>query len=123
MPMAEDRRFPRWVYRDGDEPDARFSLANERTFLAWMRTALALIAAGVALEALGLPLHPGLRLAAALILLAAGLVIPLVAWVGWGRAERAMRESRPLPPPVAALPLVVVLTVETVLIVLGIVLA
>ena len=26
----------------GDEPDYRFTLANERTFLAWIRTALAL---------------------------------------------------------------------------------
>ena len=30
--------------------DYRFLLANERTFLAWMRTALGLIAGGVALE-------------------------------------------------------------------------
>ena len=34
--------------REGKEPDARFSYANERTFLAWNRTALALIATGVA---------------------------------------------------------------------------
>ena len=32
----------------GTEPDARFSLANERTFLAWNRTALALLAGGLA---------------------------------------------------------------------------
>ena len=53
------RRFPRRVYGVGTEPDARFSLANERTFLAWIRTALALIAAGVALEAFVLPIAPG----------------------------------------------------------------
>ena len=45
------RRRPGWVYGRGHEPDVRFSLANERTFLAWIRTALALLAAGVALDA------------------------------------------------------------------------
>ncbi|SKW02462.1 inner membrane protein yidH [Mycobacteroides abscessus subsp. abscessus] len=33
----------------GTEPDYRFTLANERTYLAWVRTSLALIASGVAL--------------------------------------------------------------------------
>ena len=45
------QRFPRQVYGHGEDPDPRFSLANERTFLAWIRTTLALLAAGVALEA------------------------------------------------------------------------
>lgn len=31
----------------GEEPDPRFTLANERTFLAWTRTALALLASAV----------------------------------------------------------------------------
>ncbi|HBH59897.1 MAG TPA: hypothetical protein DDY41_17580, partial [Arthrobacter bacterium] len=35
----------------GTEPDPRFTLANERTFLAWIRTALALLAGGIAIEA------------------------------------------------------------------------
>ena len=43
--MSVDRRFPRSVYGEGEEPDPRFSLANERTFLAWLRTALAMYAA------------------------------------------------------------------------------
>ena len=43
------QRKPASVYGQGDEPDPRFSLANERTALAWMRTALALVAAGVAI--------------------------------------------------------------------------
>ena len=34
---------------DMTEPDIRFSLANERTFLAWVRTAIGLVAAGVAI--------------------------------------------------------------------------
>lgn len=45
------RRFPASVYRVGDEPDPRFSLANERTFLAWIRTSLGLTAGAVAMEA------------------------------------------------------------------------
>lgn len=90
-------RFPRSVYGVGTEPDARFSLANERTFLAWNRTALALIAGGVALEAFGLDLHEGTRVAASIILLTAGVVIPLVAWLEWGRTERALRLGEPLP--------------------------
>lgn len=103
-------RFPRSVFEVGDEPDARFSLANERTFLAWIRTSLALLAGGVALEALGLGIHPGFRLAASLILLLAGLVTPLQAWFGWKQTERALRQGAPLPPA----PLTVVLTVSIV---------
>ncbi|RYV50439.1 DUF202 domain-containing protein [Pengzhenrongella frigida] len=68
--VPDDRRFPRRVYRTGSEPDIRFSLANERTFLAWIRTSLAFLAAGIALEALELPIDPALRLAAALIFVA-----------------------------------------------------
>ncbi|WP_283215114.1 DUF202 domain-containing protein [Pseudofrankia sp. DC12] len=36
------------VHTVGTDPDYRFSLANERTFLAWIRTALALLAGGIA---------------------------------------------------------------------------
>src|SRR3712207_6999563 len=50
------------------EPDPRFSLANERTYLAWVRTALALVAAGVALDALADDMQPDLRLAASVLL-------------------------------------------------------
>ncbi len=34
------------ISRIGEAPDYRFSLANERTFLAWIRTALGFLAAG-----------------------------------------------------------------------------
>ena len=55
--MATDdrRRFPRSVFDGGEDPDPRFSLANERTFLAWLRTGLALVVAGLAVEALDVP--------------------------------------------------------------------
>jgi putative membrane protein len=85
------------VFGTGVEPDARFSLANERMFLAWNRTALALTAGAVALESLGLDLQPGFRLATSLVLIAAGTLTPLIAWVEWIRTERALRADRPLP--------------------------
>jgi putative membrane protein len=105
--MTDDKRFPRSVFSTGDEPDARFSLANERTFLAWLRTGLALLAGGVALEALGLGIHHGFRLAASLLLLVAGAAVPIQAWYGWKRTESALRHGTPLP----AAPLTVVLTI------------
>src|SRR5690242_12758931 len=61
-------RWPRWVYDAGDEPDYRFSFANERTFLAWIRTALALIAGGVGLHAIQLSMSPTLQRCLAAIL-------------------------------------------------------
>ncbi|MCC2321667.1 YidH family protein [Cellulomonas xiejunii] len=113
------RRFPQSVYGVGSEPDARFSLANERTFLAWARTGLALLAGGVALEALDLPVERGLRLSAAVLLIALGALAPAVAWWGWSRVERAMRRSDPLPAPVGFGLLVVGVGVAGVLVLVG----
>ncbi|MEJ5914539.1 YidH family protein [Pseudokineococcus sp. 1T1Z-3] len=97
--MGERARFPRRVYAHGEEPDPRFSLANERTFLAWVRTALALLAAGVAVEALALPLQETLRQLTAVLFVVMGLLSSAQAWFGWARAERALRLGRPLPSP------------------------
>lgn len=116
-------RFPASVYSVGDEPDPRFSLANERTFLAGIRTALALLAGGVALEALELPIERHLRLAAALVLVVLGAAAPVAAWLGWARGERAMREGRPLPAPVTFPVLVGGVAVAGVLVLLGLVLS
>ncbi|WP_138734220.1 YidH family protein [Modestobacter excelsi] len=115
-------RFPRSVYGVGEEPDPRFSLANERTFLAWIRTSLALSAAGVALEALDVPVARGLRLACALLLVCLGVLAPVQAWWGWAASERAMRCRRPLPSPLLS-PLIAVGTlVAGVLLLLGLLL-
>ncbi|RJQ79076.1 DUF202 domain-containing protein [Pseudonocardiaceae bacterium YIM PH 21723] len=92
-------RWPGVVYGTGTEPDARFSFANERTFLAWIRTALALIATGVAIELVGGHLPDDVRrlLAAGLVLL--GGITAVAAFLRWMRAERAMRRGEPLPGP------------------------
>lgn len=112
-------RFPRRVYDVGTEPDARFSLANERTFLAWVRTALALIATGVAAEALAVPVQETLRAIAAGVFVTMGLVAAIQAWVGWARAERSMRLATPLPAPHAGMVLVTGVVIGTVLLALG----
>ena len=94
-----DKRFPRSVYGAGKEPDPRFSLANERTFLAWIRTSLALLAVGIAIEALALQIHPVLRFLAAVMFVGLAVLATIHAWVSWQRTERAMREGRALPGP------------------------
>jgi len=113
------RRFPRSLYSVGSEPDPRYSLANERTFLAWISTGLGLLAAGVALDVLGNPIDAGLRHAAAVVLVSAGLLAPVQAWVGWWWAERAMRLRRPLPAPLFALPLGLAVAAAAVLVLIG----
>jgi putative membrane protein len=120
---AEQRRFPARLYSAGVEPDARFTLANERTFLAWIRTSLAFIAAGVALEALVPGMLPGFRIAASVVLIATGIAAPIQAWLGWVAIERALRESRPLPSPFLAAPIGIAIVVVGILVLLGLVLA
>ena len=85
--------------RDSDvEPDYRFTLANERTFLAWQRTALGLLAGAVAL----IQLVPALGITGSRHLLGAllALLAILTAGIGllrWEQVDRAMRTGRPLP--------------------------
>jgi putative membrane protein len=90
-------RQPRWVYDAGDEPDPRFTLANERTFLAWVRTALALFAGGVALHALSVPSPSWLRSTLVIALICLGAVMCVLSLLRWARVERAMRLREPLP--------------------------
>ena len=80
----------------GEAPDYRFTLANERTFLAWVRTALALMAAGVAV----VQFVPGLavvRHLLGLVLVGLGGVVATVAYTHWERNERALRLGERLP--------------------------
>lgn len=80
------------------EPDYRFTLANERTFLAWQRTSLGLLAAAVAVVQFMPELTvPGLR---HILGVAVGIMAILTAVAGlhrWAQVDRAMRRDEPLP--------------------------
>ncbi|OBB58955.1 YidH family protein [Mycolicibacterium monacense] len=80
------------------EPDYRFTLANERTFLAWIRTSLALIAGGIAVvqfvPSFGIP---GVRHGLSVALTAGGGVLAALAVRRWQRVQAAMRRDEDLP--------------------------
>jgi putative membrane protein len=82
----------------GEEPDPRFTFANERTFLAWQRTALALIGGGVAVTQILPPFDlPGGRHILGLPLIVVGGVVAFTSYGRWAANQRALRLGRPLP--------------------------
>jgi len=84
---------------DTGEPDYRFTLANERTFLAWIRTALALIAGGVAVVQLVPSFgYPGVRHALGMVLCGGGGLLAALAVGRWQRVQAAMRRGDDMPP-------------------------
>ncbi|GJL14278.1 putative membrane protein [Klebsiella sp. 1400] len=86
------------ISRLGEAPDYRFSLANERTFLAWIRTSLGFLAGGVGLDQLAPDFAtPLIReiLALLLCLFAGGLAI--YGYIRWLSNEKAMRLKQDLP--------------------------
>ncbi|MFJ3174448.1 YidH family protein [Streptomyces roseus] len=88
---------PQRVRDEGETPDYRFSLANERTFLAWIRTALALVGGGFAVDQFLPDLRWGVRVGMSLALLAVGAACALRAVNHWAKCERAMRRGEDLP--------------------------
>lgn len=118
--MAQrDRIFPGDPRDVGSDPDYRFTLANERTFLAWIRTALALAAGGLAAvtvlddfageEVLGIGL------------LALSFLTALTSYRRWANNERAMRLGTPLPS--SRLPLIMSVAVAVVAVLAAVLLA
>jgi putative membrane protein len=81
----------------GRDPDPRFTLANERTFLAWNRTALALIGGGLAAGQLLDFDSRWERLVVALPPIALGLALAALSYRRWQANERALRLDEPLP--------------------------
>lgn len=77
------------------EPDIRFTLANERTFLAWVRTAIGLVAAGVAI--FQLLDESALTTLLSLVLLGAGALAAFAGFSHFRRADQAIRSGDPMP--------------------------
>ena len=106
----QDRHSPPWrnwwhppsqVRAVGEEPDYRFTLANERTFLAWIRTSLALLAGGVAVVQLVPNFSvPGGRHILGFALIVLSIIIAVSSYRHWAESERALRLGKPLPPSV-----------------------
>ncbi|MFE3326457.1 YidH family protein [Streptomyces sp. NPDC059176] len=88
---------PERIRDEGETPDYRFSLANERTFLAWLRTALALVGGGFAVDQFLPGLRWGVRVGLSLALIGTGVLCALRAVNHWVRCERAMRHGEDLP--------------------------
>ena len=100
IPAQERSKIARQLLPGGTEPDSRFTLANERTFLAWIRTSLALLAGGIAVEAFTSELFPGpVSIGLAVVLLLLGMLLSAGSAVRWIRVEQSMRNKRPLPLP------------------------
>ncbi len=83
---------------DSSEPDYRFTLANERTFLAWIRTSLALLAGGVALMQL-VPSFgiPGVKHGLSVVLVLIGGLLSVFAVQRWRQVQDAMSRGADLP--------------------------
>ena len=80
------------------EVDYRWSLANERTYLAWIRTSLSLVAGAVAIVQLVPPFpHMDLRRLLGAFLATTAAATALLAYTRWAATERAMRQDRPRP--------------------------
>jgi putative membrane protein len=84
--------------RGESEPDARFTFANERTFLAWSRTSLALVVAGLAVVQLLAPFRgvPWGRHLIGTPLILLGAAVSVISYLEWKRNQRALRRGEPL---------------------------
>lgn len=82
--------------KKGSDPDYRFTLANERTFLSWIRTALALAAGGLGATAILDDVAGQEVLGVALLVLS--MLTAGLSYRRWALSETAMRLGEPLPP-------------------------
>ena len=101
--VSDDTRAPRWWPSEGEEPDPRWSLANERTLLAYERTSVGLVVAGLAVAGShSVADAPAWLAAIGLPLIALGGAVALLGRRRFVRAQHAMRTGAPLPAPLVA---------------------
>jgi putative membrane protein len=105
------------VVTEGDV-DPRFSLANERTFLAWIRTALGLLASAAGVLAVDVPGPTAVVRGIALLLAAAGGLAAVLGSHRWRRVQRSIEAGETYPAPRAHLVLAATVLVVSVAIVL-----
>lgn len=89
-------RFDAWVRSVGSDPDPRFTLANERTFLSWVTTSLGMLGIGLAVGTIIPGGHLTIDVVAVLWILMAAL-LSIRAMMRWFVLERAMRQDEGLP--------------------------
>ncbi|MGL6259637.1 YidH family protein [Vibrio sp. WXL103] len=94
--MKRPKRHRRWRHQ-GKAPDYRFSLANERTYLAWIRTSLALLAAAIGIDQLTPDLaNPQVRVLICYFLCFCSAGLASFAYLRWASNEDAMRREAPI---------------------------
>ncbi len=99
-------------------------MANERTFLAWIRTALALLAGGLAVRELVSTFDVGwARTALAVACILLSVAIAVLGYRQWVMTQQAMRAGEPLPRspgiPLLSAGVVVVAVMAALLVVIG----
>lgn len=96
MKKLKTTNHPSW--RDqGEAPDYRFSLANERTYLAWIRTSLASLAGAIAIDQLTPDLaSPLVRVLISSFLCLCAALLAVFAYRRWADNEKAMRNKAQL---------------------------
>ncbi|GGF94356.1 hypothetical protein GCM10007304_05220 [Rhodococcoides trifolii] len=79
-------------------PDERFTLASERTFLAWIRTALGLLAGGIAMIHLVPEFStPAVRTLLGLVLILAAAGVAATGLRRWQKVKRALETGAEMP--------------------------
>lgn len=83
---------------DEADPDYRFTLANERTFLAWIRTSLALLAGAVALvHVVSVDRVTDTQRTLGVVLTGIAVVVAVLAVRRWRIVQVHMRQGADLP--------------------------